>query len=168
MGACYQPTDLKYIKEGRRYIKISHTVHFTQYKVHHWNDIQNPILVIWLMSGMIVFDLYYMGNYDTPSNYFYTIQAYMLVPCSSIMAMPNLIGLKIRWYSTSNLLNIMEALLLEILAESWNNCQRYNHTLPRYTCIASMSTPLERKHKSGPSDIIHLLYSGTPKAYRAH
>ena len=41
----------------------------------------------------------------------------MLVSCSSIMAMPNLIGLKRRWYSTSNLLNIMEALLLEILAE---------------------------------------------------
>ena len=61
MGACYQPTDLKYIKEGRRYIKISHTVHFTQYKVHHWNEIENPILVIWLMSGMIVFDLDMVG-----------------------------------------------------------------------------------------------------------
>ena len=41
----------------------------------------------------------------------------MLVSCSSIIAMTNIIGLKIQWYSTSNLLNIMEALLPEILAE---------------------------------------------------
>ena len=41
----------------------------------------------------------------------------MLVSCSNIIAMTNLIRLKIQWYSTSNLLNIMEALLLEILAE---------------------------------------------------
>ena len=61
MGTCHQPTDLKYIKEGRRYIKNSHTVHFTQYKVHHWNEIENPILVIWLMSGMIVFDPHIEG-----------------------------------------------------------------------------------------------------------
>ena len=92
----------------------------------------------------------------------------MLVSCSNIMAMPNLIELKIQWYSTSTLLNIMEALLLEILAESWNNCQRYSHTLPRCACIARISTPLAQQHKSGPSDIIHLLYSGTSKAYSAH
>ena len=88
--------------------------------------------------------------------------------CHAIIAMPNLIGLKIQWYSTSNLLSIMEALLLEILAEWWNNCQRYSHTLPRCTCIAGINTPLERHHKSGPIDIIHLLYSGTSKAYSAH
>ena len=41
----------------------------------------------------------------------------MLVSCTNIMAMNNLIRLKIQWYSTSNLLNIMEALSLEILAE---------------------------------------------------
>ena len=57
MGACYQPTDLKYIKEGRRCIKISHTVQFVQYKAHHCIGIENLALVIWLMSGILVFDL---------------------------------------------------------------------------------------------------------------
>ena len=57
MGACHQPTDLKYIKEGRRCIKISHTVQFAQYKAHHCIGIENPALVIWLMSGILVFDL---------------------------------------------------------------------------------------------------------------
>ena len=32
----------------------------------------------------------------------------MLLSCSNIIAMTNLIRLQIQWYSTSNLLNIME------------------------------------------------------------
>ena len=40
---------------------LSHTVLFTQIKAYHWNAIENPALVIWLMSGMIVFDLHMMG-----------------------------------------------------------------------------------------------------------
>ena len=35
----------------------SHTVLFTQIEAHHWNSIENLVLVIWLMSGMLVFDL---------------------------------------------------------------------------------------------------------------
>ena len=96
------------------------------------------------------------------------IQTYMLVTCSNIMTVSKLIRFKILWYSTSTLLNVMEALLLEIPAEWWNNCQRYSHTLPWCTCIARIGIPLEWHHKSGPSDIIHLLYSGTSKAYSAH
>ena len=40
---------------------VSHTVLFTQIEAHYWNAIGNPVLVIWLMSGMIVFDLDMVG-----------------------------------------------------------------------------------------------------------
>ena len=36
---------------------VTHTVLFTQIEAHHWNAIENPVLVIVLMSGMLVFDL---------------------------------------------------------------------------------------------------------------
>ena len=111
---------------------------------------------------------YCVGKYDTRAYYFHTIQAYMLVSCFNIMTVSKLIGPNILWYLTSTLLNIIEALLLEILAEYWNNCQRWSYTLPRCTRIAKASTLLEQSQKSGPSDIIHLLYIGTPKAYSAH
>ena len=39
----------------------SHTVLFTQIEARHWNFIENPVLVIWHMSGMIVFDLDMIG-----------------------------------------------------------------------------------------------------------
>ena len=84
------------------------------------------------------------------------------------MTVSRFIEPKILWYSTSILLNTIEAQLLEIQAEGWKNCHRYSHTLPRCTCIAKMSTQLEPNQKSGPSDIIHLPYSGTPKMYSAH
>ena len=35
----------------------SHSVHFAQYNAHHCIGIGNPALVIWLMSGILVFDL---------------------------------------------------------------------------------------------------------------
>ena len=35
----------------------SHAVHFAQIEAHRWNYIENPVLVIWIMSGMLVFDL---------------------------------------------------------------------------------------------------------------
>ena len=120
------------------------------------------------MVYFVLRQMYCVGNYDTASYYFHTILAYMLVSCSNIIAITNLIRHIIQWYPTTHLLNIIEALLLEILAEWWNNCQRYRCTLPRCTCIAGRCTPLERHHKSGPIDIIHLLYSGTSKAYSAH
>ena len=111
---------------------------------------------------------YYVGKYITLSYYFHTIQAYILVSCSNTMTVSRFIEPKILWYSTSILLNTIEAQLPEIQAEGWKNCQRYSHTLPRCTCIAKMSTQLEPNQKSGPSDIIHLPYSGTPKMYSAH
>ena len=92
----------------------------------------------------------------------------MLVSCSNIMSVSKLIGPNILWYLTSTLLNIIEALLLEILAERWNNCQRCSYTHPQCTRIAKASTLLEQSQKSSPSDIIHLPYSGTPKAYSTH
>ena len=33
---------------------LSHTVLFTPIKAYHWNAIENTVLVIWLMSGMLV------------------------------------------------------------------------------------------------------------------
>ena len=40
---------------------LFHTVLFMQIQAHHWNAIENPALVIELLSGMIVFDLHMMG-----------------------------------------------------------------------------------------------------------
>ena len=40
---------------------LSHTVLFTEIRAYHRNAIENPALVIWLMSGMIVFDLHVEG-----------------------------------------------------------------------------------------------------------
>ena len=69
------------------------------------------------MGSLVLRKMYCVGKYDTASYYFHTILAYMLVSCSNIIAITNLIRLKIQWYSTTNLLNIIEALLLEIVAE---------------------------------------------------
>ena len=102
---------------------------------------------------------YCVGKYITLSYYFHTIQAYILVSCSNTMTVSRFIEPKILWYSTSILLNTIEAQLLEILAECWKNCQRYTHTLPRCTCIAKKGTPLEHHQKSDPSDIAFLEYS---------
>ena len=113
-----------------------------------------------------------------PSCYFCPINGYhiqvkhyhtthILVSCSNTMTVSRFIEPKILWYSTSILLNTIEAQLLEIQAEGWKNYQRYSHTLPRCTRIAKVSTQLEQNQKSGPSDIIDLPYSGTPKMYSA-
>ena len=40
-----------------RYRNSFPRVLFTQIQVYHWNAIENPALVIWLMSGILVFDL---------------------------------------------------------------------------------------------------------------
>ena len=41
----------------RSCVIVSHAVHFARYKAHHWIGIENPVLEIQLMSGMLVFDL---------------------------------------------------------------------------------------------------------------
>ena len=41
----------------RSCVIFSHAVHFAQYKTPHCIGIENPALVIWLKSGILVFDL---------------------------------------------------------------------------------------------------------------